>query len=151
MVRIHRRKPLALEGQPELVQALWDGRQGWARGCQFRREVRTKTDDGGAGDWATSEPIALRSAMREADPMSSALDLPFDLYQAARLTPDEVRRELAVHLYRQGKLSFGKARELSGLSAKTFLHLLGSLGVDVNYDIGDYEADLATLRSLGRL
>lgn len=83
--------------------------------------------------------------------MSSALDLPFDLFQATRLTPDEVRRELAVHLYRHGKLSLGKARELAGMNATAFLHLLGGLGVEIHYEVGDYEADLATMRTLGRL
>ncbi|MFY9345851.1 MAG: UPF0175 family protein [Planctomycetota bacterium] len=83
--------------------------------------------------------------------MSSALDLPFDLFRAARLSPDEVRRELAVHLYRQGHLSFGKARELAGTTATAFLHVLGALGVAIHYEVEDYEADVATMRSLGRL
>lgn len=83
--------------------------------------------------------------------MSSALDLPFDLFQATRLSPDEVRRELAGHLYGHGHLSFGKARELAGMNATAFLHFLGALGVPVHYEVGDYEADLATMRSLGRL
>lgn len=83
--------------------------------------------------------------------MSSTLDLPFDLYQVARLTPDEVRRELAVHLYRLGKLSLGKASELAAIPTARFLQLLGSLGVEVHYDVSDYEADLVTLRNLGRL
>jgi len=80
--------------------------------------------------------------------MSATLDLPFDLYAAARLTPDEVRRELALHLYREGKLSFGRARELSGLDVWAFMHLLGVRGIEAHYDVDEYEEDLATLREL---
>lgn len=83
--------------------------------------------------------------------MSVTLDLPFDLYQAARLSPEEVRRELALHLYREGKLSFGRARDLSGVDSWTFLHLLGARGIEAHYDVADYEEDLATLRELRRL
>ena len=83
-------------------------------------------------------------------PMPVTLELPFDLYQAARLSPNEVRRELALHLYREGKLSLGRARDLSGLDPWAFLHLLGARSIDVHYDLPEYEDDLATLRNLRR-
>ena len=83
--------------------------------------------------------------------MGVALELPFDLFQAARLSPDEVRRELALHLYRKGKLSLGKARALAGADVWTFFHLLGAHGIAVKYDVPEYEDDLATLRGLDHL
>jgi predicted HTH domain antitoxin len=83
-------------------------------------------------------------------PTSTSLELPFDLFEAARLKPDEVRRELALHLFREEKLSFGKARELAGMDASAFLHLLGAQGIPIHYDVAEYEEDLKTLRSLGR-
>ncbi len=71
--------------------------------------------------------------------------------EAARMTPEELRLELAVALYRRGKLSFGKARELAGVSAWTFQEVLGVRGIPVSYDLPEYEKDLVTLRELGRL
>jgi len=70
---------------------------------------------------------------------------------AARMTQDELRLELAVALYHRGKLSFGKARELAGVSAWTFQEILGLRGIPVHYDLPEYEADVATLRERGRL
>jgi predicted HTH domain antitoxin len=69
------------------------------------------------------------------------------------MTPQELRRELGIHLFQQGqgRLSFGKAREMAGLTVWTFQQLLGSREVPVHYDVEDYEEDLATLKELGRL
>ncbi|MCP4168685.1 MAG: UPF0175 family protein, partial [Chloroflexi bacterium] len=54
-------------------------------------------------------------------------------------------------LFQQGKLSFGKAREMTGMTAWVFQQLLGSRGIPIHYDVGEYEEDLQTLRELGRL
>jgi predicted HTH domain antitoxin len=74
-----------------------------------------------------------------------------EIIHATRMTPQELARELAIHLFQQGKLSFGKAREMADMSVWTFQQLLGSRGIAVHYDIEDYEEDLVTLRELGRL
>lgn len=79
------------------------------------------------------------------------LEIPPEVIPATRMTPQELRRELAVHLFQQGRLSFGKAREMAGMTVWTFQQLLGSRGIPVHYDLEDYEEDLATLRELGRL
>lgn len=85
--------------------------------------------------------------------MSSTVsfEIPRDVLRATRMSAEELRRELALHLFEQGKLSFGKARELAELSAWKFQHLLGSRGVPVHYDIEEYEQDRRTLKNLGRL
>jgi predicted HTH domain antitoxin len=44
---------------------------------------------------------------------------------AAQMTPEGLRLELALALYQLGKLSFGKARELAGVSAWAFQEMLG--------------------------
>jgi len=67
------------------------------------------------------------------------------------MTPEEMKRELAVLLFQQDKLSFGKARELAGVTVWAFQPLLGSRGITVHYGMADYEEDLATLKMLGRL
>jgi predicted HTH domain antitoxin len=80
-----------------------------------------------------------------------SLEIPREVLHITRMTPEELQRELALHLFQRGKLSFGKARELAGMSVWAFQQLLGSRGNAVHYDVEDYEEDLGTLRDLGRL
>lgn len=84
-------------------------------------------------------------------PRTSAIRVPFDIRSATKMSEDELRTELAVHLYQRRKLSLGKARELAGLTVWQFTQLLGSRGITVNYDVEQFEEDVATLRRLGRL
>ncbi len=79
------------------------------------------------------------------------LQIPREVVRATRMTPEELTRELAIYLFQQGKLSFGKAREMTGMTAWAFQQLLGSRGIPVHYDLEEYEEDLQTLRELGRL
>ena len=85
--------------------------------------------------------------------MSSAIsiEIPREVIHATRMTPEELRRELAIHLFQQGKLSFGKAQEMAGMTVWIFQQLLGSRGIPVHYGMEDYEEDRATLKELGRL
>jgi len=80
-----------------------------------------------------------------------AIDIPREVVHATRMTPHELRRELAVYLFQQGKLSSGKAREMAGMTAWAFQQLLGSRDIPIHYDLEDYEEDLSTLKELGRL
>jgi len=70
------------------------------------------------------------------------------LQLATRMSEQEIRRELAVHLYAQGKLSAGKARELAGMTVAEFQCLLGSRGIVVNYGAEDFRDDLDTIARL---
>ncbi len=80
------------------------------------------------------------------------LELPADLRDALRIPVAEqearLRRELAIRLYEKGLLSFGKARELAGLSKWAFHELLAAEGIVRHYDLEELEADLATLEAL---
>ena len=71
-----------------------------------------------------------------------------DILDSARLTADDAKVELAVHLYSQRRLSLGKARELAGMSLWAFRQLLASRQIPPHYDEADLLADMATLRSL---
>jgi predicted HTH domain antitoxin len=51
-------------------------------------------------------------------------------------------------LFQQGKLSFGKAREMADMDAWTFQQLLGGRGISPHYDIPEYEEDLTTLNEI---
>jgi len=80
------------------------------------------------------------------------LELPSDLRDALRIPVAEqeerLRRELAIRLYEKGLLSFGKARELAGLSKWAFHEVLAAEGIVRHYDVEELEADLATLEDL---
>lgn len=80
-----------------------------------------------------------------------SLELPSDVLLATRLTSSELKTELAIHLFDQGKLSLGKARELADMDIWQFMQLLGARGIIAHYDIEEYEEDLDTLKRLGRL
>ena len=80
-----------------------------------------------------------------------SIEIPKEIVHIARMTPQELRQELAIHLFQQGKLSFGKAREMAEMTAWAFQQLLGTRGIAIHYDVQDYEQDLATLRELGRI
>ena len=82
-----------------------------------------------------------------------SIEVPEDLLQAIRLPPEEVpvrlRRELAIRLYAKGLLSFGKARQLAGMTRWDFHDLLGEEGILRRYDVEELEEDLQTLEDLG--
>ena len=79
------------------------------------------------------------------------LEVSQDVLDSARLTPAELKVEMAVHLYAQGRLSIGKARELAGMALWEFRQLLASRRIAPHYDEADLDADVSTLRKLGRL
>ncbi len=80
-----------------------------------------------------------------------SIDIPREITHITRMTPQELRQELAIYLFQQGKLSFGKAKELADMTVWAFQQLLGSKGIPIHYDIDDYEEDLATLKELRRI
>ena len=84
-------------------------------------------------------------------PSTLSIEIPSEIAHATKMTPEELRRELAIHLYSVHKLSFGKAREMAGMTVCSFQQLLGSREISPHYDVADYEEDLATLSRLGRI
>ena len=82
---------------------------------------------------------------------SIALEIPRELPQVTTMTPAELKQELAFALFARGKISFGKARELAGLTVWQFQSELGRRGIPPHYDTEELAEDVATLRELGRL
>lgn len=74
-----------------------------------------------------------------------------DVLDSARLTVPELKIEMALYLYAQGRLSIGKARELADMSLWEFRQLLTARRIAPHYDVTDLEEDVNTLRQLGRL
>jgi predicted HTH domain antitoxin len=69
------------------------------------------------------------------------------IVQALRLPEQrielELRRELAIALYTQDILSFGKARELAEVDKYEFGQLLSSRGVERHYGFAELDDDLS--------
>ena len=82
--------------------------------------------------------------------MSVQLQIPDTVVQAIRLPEERIVRELlvelAIALYVQGLLSFGKARELAGLGKYEFGRLLGERGIPRHYGREELEDDLIYAR-----
>lgn len=74
-----------------------------------------------------------------------------ELLRGLQITPERLRLEAAIGLYASGDLTLGQASGVAGVSQSEFLHALGRHGVNVKYDISEFEDDLKTLAKLGRL
>lgn len=84
-------------------------------------------------------------------PKMTTLHIPQDILDSARLTLQDLKVEIAVHLYEEGRLPIGKARELAGISLWEFRQVLAARRISPHYDVEDLEEDIATLRSLGHI
>ena len=78
--------------------------------------------------------------------MTYHLDIPESIAHSIRLPMPEVERrlrtELAIALYAQEILSFGKASELAGVSRYAFAELLGDRDIPRHYTADDLALDL---------
>ncbi len=74
-----------------------------------------------------------------------------EILQAAHMTAEELKREIAVLLYQREKLTLGQASHMAGMSQLQFQFLLASRQIPLHYDIADFDADVKTLREIGRL
>jgi len=77
--------------------------------------------------------------------------IPDDILTASDMSEADLKLEVAIVLYKREKISAGKACEWLGLNLIEFRRELGNRGLTINYDVEDFQADLETLRSLGRL
>jgi predicted HTH domain antitoxin len=77
-----------------------------------------------------------------------AVLIPDDIFRATRMTEDELKLEIAIMLYKQEKISSGKARAWTGLTVIGFQHELAKRGFFINYDVKDFETDVKTLQSM---
>jgi predicted HTH domain antitoxin len=64
------------------------------------------------------------------------------------MSAQEIRRELAVHLYLNGKLSISKASELAALDRIDLQRLLSARGIPVNDNADDFRDDVEMIARL---
>lgn len=77
--------------------------------------------------------------------------IPDDILRASNMTEEELKLEIAILLYQQGKISSGKVRAWTGITVFEFQHELALRGLDINYDVEDFQSDVRTLQSMGLL
>lgn len=80
-----------------------------------------------------------------------SLVIPDDILRAANISASDLRREIAVLLFQQDKLTLGQASEFAGVSQLEFQRLLAKRHISVHYDTQEFKDDLDTLRRLGQL
>jgi len=92
-------------------------------------------------------PYLVYNGGKGARQMGIQLEVPDSVAQALHLPFAEQRQqlviELALALYARGALSFGKARELAGLSKHEFGWLLGRRDIPRHYSAQDLQDDIA--------
>lgn len=71
-----------------------------------------------------------------------------ELLQATHMSEVELRREIAIMLFQQEKLTLGQASALAGMSQGQFQHLLASRRIPIHYGVAELEEDLKTLQDL---
>ncbi len=77
--------------------------------------------------------------------------IPDEILHTTQMSEAELKQEIAVMLFEKQKLTLGQASRLSAMNQLQFQHLLASRQIPVHYDVEDFEADIKTLRELGRL
>jgi len=81
-----------------------------------------------------------------------SIEIPENVIVHLRLPPrnleQELKKELAVHLYAEGLLPQASACHLAGMNRLAFAHLLGERQIPARYTSQDLDQDLQTLREL---
>ncbi len=75
-----------------------------------------------------------------------------EIIQASQLTPSEFRQEIALHLFKTGRLTSGYASQLADMQLSAFRQLLKQRNTPLySCDVEDFELDLKNLWELRRL
>jgi predicted HTH domain antitoxin len=81
------------------------------------------------------------------------VEIPAELVVAAGLDVDDLSAEaarlLALELYREDRVSLGRAAELCHLPVERFMEFAGRHNVPLHYGAADLEEDRRTLERLG--
>jgi predicted HTH domain antitoxin len=83
---------------------------------------------------------------------SVQITVPAELLEAAGVNPADASREsarlLALELYRENKVSLGRAAELCDMPIEAFMVFAGKHEAPMHYSVSDLEEDRLTLERL---
>ena len=71
--------------------------------------------------------------------------------RAASMTPEELRLEIAMLLYKKERLTLALAAKLAGLSRIEFQKNLSTYNATLHYDVSEFKDDIRTLKGMHRL
>ena len=78
-----------------------------------------------------------------------SVKVPRDLVRILKVRDEEipklVRLYLAIELYRERKVSLGKAAEIAGVNKWEMMEILASKNIPIQYNVEDLENDTKTL------
>jgi predicted HTH domain antitoxin len=83
--------------------------------------------------------------------MTMGIEIPDEIVSATGFSPDELRREIAVMLFQQDRLTLAQASRLAGISRIENQQLLSRRDIPLHYTEQDLDDDLETLRQQGLL
>ncbi|MBN2535898.1 MAG: UPF0175 family protein [Spirochaetales bacterium] len=77
--------------------------------------------------------------------------IPDKIIESAHLSEEELKKEIAILLYKSGRITLKQASDFAEMNRIQFQHLLASRNISINYDIEDFKSDMETLKELGRI
>lgn len=80
--------------------------------------------------------------------MTVQVSLPQELLQAAQIEARDVSKLVALELFREGRVSLGRAAELCGAPQAEFMRFADERAVALHYTSADWEQDHQLIGSL---
>ena len=77
--------------------------------------------------------------------------IPDEVLSAAHLSESQLKKELALALFRGERLTLGQASHLAEVSQLEFQALLAERQIPVHYGVEEFREDLRTIGRTGRL
>jgi predicted HTH domain antitoxin len=79
-----------------------------------------------------------------------SLVIPDEFLQTAHITEADLKLEIAILLFQQGKITLGTASQFAEMNQLEFQRILGSRKIPIHYDVEDFRQDLRTLEANDR-
>ncbi|MBO1350071.1 MAG: UPF0175 family protein [Hormoscilla sp. GUM202] len=74
-----------------------------------------------------------------------------EIIERIGMSETELKREIAIYLFREKKLTIGRASEFAGMNLIQFRRLLASRRISLGYGVREFREDIKTLQEMGRL
>ncbi|MCS6918461.1 MAG: UPF0175 family protein [Fimbriimonadales bacterium] len=72
-----------------------------------------------------------------------------EMLRETQMSEDEFRQELAIWLYREGRLTLAQAARWAGITRLQFQRALSDKGLSIHYETTDLDEDLRGLEEAG--
>jgi predicted HTH domain antitoxin len=79
------------------------------------------------------------------------LVIPDEVLQSAHMSEADLRREIAVMLFRDERFTLAQASSFADMERIAFQRLLAERRIPMHYDVDEFRQDLATLQEAGLL